>query len=139
MTQVINDPIVGKLENNNGSWEGKWNMSGNHTVRILAELENNREQLPEKFYEFLKLTKEKDADFRRASAKSLIKLYNEDWTEGEQITEEEFARRIRLDSISFDEEDDKISVYYDDADLFAGHAIKVDVSFDGTVLKAGLP
>lgn len=32
-----------------------------------------------------------------------------------------------------------VSVYYDDADLFAGHRIKVKAALDGSVLSADLP
>jgi hypothetical protein len=43
-----------------------------------------------------------------------------------------------LDCISFDEEKEKVSLYYDDADLFAGHMIQLLASYDGKVLKVDL-
>lgn len=139
MIQTINDPMIGQLKNQEGWWEGLWNSDGKFPIRILVELQHDHKQLPKRFHNFLDTVSERDAEFRHASAKSLLKLYNETWSEGEQINEVEFARRMKIDSISFDEKEDRVSVYYDDGDLFAGHAIKVDVTFDGTVLKADLP
>ncbi len=134
MTKIIHDSVIGTLEKTDDfdRFEGRWG-----SVNILVHLIEDK--IPKKFHDFLKIVPTKDTDFRRASAESLLELYNDTWTEGEQITEEEFARRIKIDSITFNEKTEQVSVYYDDADLFAGHAIKVDVSFDGTVLKAGLP
>lgn len=86
------------------------------------------------------LLKTKDIEFRRATAKNLIELFNDTWSESdEKISEEDFAEQIRLESISFDEEEKSVSVYYDDAGLFAGHGIKVKAALDGAVLEADLP
>jgi hypothetical protein len=98
------------------------------------------EKLPVQFQNFLTSLKTKDIEFRRAAAKNLIELYNDTWSEtDERISEEDFADRIKLESISFDEDEDNVSVYYDDADFFAGHGIKVKASLDGDVLAADLP
>jgi hypothetical protein len=140
MSKIIDDLIIGKLEktNNYNRYEGKWDFVSGHTVSIIVYLLSNR--IPGQFHSFLETVKIKDMEFRRVAARNLLKLYNETWSENDiAISETEFAERIKINSISFDEEKDYVSVYYDDADLFAGHEIKVDVSFDGTVLKADLP
>jgi hypothetical protein len=140
MSEIINDLIIGELEktNNHNRYEGKWDFVLGHTVNIIVYLSSNK--TPELFHVFLESVKTKDLEFRQMAAQNLLKLYNETWSEDDTaISETEFAERIKINSISFDEEKDYVSVYYDDADLFAGHEIKVDVSFDGTVLKADLP
>lgn len=89
---------------------------------------------------FLSLLKIKDAEFRHAAAKNLVGLYNDTWSETEEsISEEDFAEQIKMESVSFDEGEDNVNIYYDDADLFAGHGIKVKASLDGSVLTADLP
>lgn len=134
MTKIIHDSVIGTLVKTDDfdRYEGLWD-----SVNILVHLIEGK--IPKKFHDFLKIVPTKDADFRRASAESLLELYNDTWTEGEKITEVEFARRIKIDSITFDEKTEQVSIYYDDADLFAGHSIKVDVSLDGKILKADLP
>jgi hypothetical protein len=102
---------------------------------------DEKRTFPPEFQKFIDYARQQDKDFRLVTASNLLELYNDTWRENEDlaISKTEFAERIKINSISFDEEKDYVSIYYDDADLFAGHEIKVDVSFDGTVLKADLP
>ena len=133
----------GKLIKSSGDdyWEGEYNFTASHKIRIIVEMADERSEFPSKFQNFIDYTRQQDKAFRLVAANNLLELYNDTWRESEDsaISETEFAERIKINSISFDEEKDYVSVYYDDADLFAGHEIKVDVSFDGTVLKTDLP
>ncbi len=68
-----------------------------------------------------------DADLRNFAAKELTKLACE-WAEFEEeaalITEESFAKRIRL-SLIWMNSGTSFSAYFDDDDLFFGHSITV--------------
>ncbi len=141
MANAIIDPTIGKLEkiDDFNRYEGKWEFAPGQSVEILVYLDK-AEKLPVQFQNFLSLLKTKDAEFRHAAAKNLTELYNDTWSESdESISEENFAEQIKMESVSFDEGDDSVSVYYDDADFFAGHGIKVKASLDGSVLTADLP
>lgn len=140
MPNIIIDPLIGKLEKTNdfNRYEGKWEFAG-QPVEIMVNLYKS-EKLPARFHSFLTSLKTKDAEFRRAAAKSLTGLYNDTWSEAEEkISEEDFANRINLEAISFDEDEQNVGIYYDDADLFGGHSIKVEALLDGSVLTAELP
>jgi hypothetical protein len=140
---ILFDNGFGKLIKSNGDdyWEGEYDFTANHKIRIIVEMADEKKDFPSKFQNFIDYARQQDKNFRLVAASNLLELYNDTWRESENsvISENEFAERININSISFDEEKDYVSVYYDDADLFAGHEIKVDVSFDGTVLKANLP
>lgn len=141
MANTINDPVIGKLKKsaNGNRYEGSWELTPGQRVEILVHLDK-AERLPVEFQNFLGLLKTKDAEFRRIAAENLIELYNDTWSErGEGISEEDFAGQIEMESVSFGEGDGSVSVYYDDADLFAGHGIKVKAALDGSVLSANLP
>lgn len=141
MVIKIIDPVIGKLKKTDyfNRYEGEWEFAAGHPVEIMVNLYIS-ERLPVSFQNFLGLLKTKDIEFRRAAAKSLIEFYNDNWSEtDEKISEEDFADRIKLESISFDEEEKTVNVYYDDADLFAGHGIKVKAALDGAVIEADLP
>ncbi|MDP8051241.1 DUF2262 domain-containing protein [Pasteurella atlantica] len=67
----------------------------------------------------------KDQVFRKFAAEELTDLAN-DWAEDPdtEITEEEFAKRISLSSLSIDY-DGTVLAYYDDDDMFYSHIIEI--------------
>ena len=78
----------------------------------LRELVDNREEL--------------DATLRAFAAQKLTSLAN-DWREDEsdkEITEQDFAERISINSISIGR-DGRYCMYYNDDDMFYGHVITV--------------
>ena len=83
----------------------------------------------------IKKIKDGDRDFKLHVAKHLLDLYNDDWSEAEIIDREEFANRISLDSIAI-YDDNSAEIYYQDADLFAGHYIALSLDSEG---KLGEP
>lgn len=122
-------------------WNGDWRL-GDDNIGVMITFNDARrvpENVPKKFEEFFVSLPEKDLHFRQAAAESLLELYNRTWSEGETISAEEFAERITLNGLSFTEGEEKVEVYYDDDDLFAGHDIKVVASYDGAVINADLP
>lgn len=82
-----------------------------------------------------------DYDMRTFSAKALTSLANE-WQadDGEgaaPITEEIFAKRISLSELAFSFED-SFTAYYEDDDMFWGHAIEVCGSLEQGVESANI-
>jgi len=84
---------------------------------------------------------EADARWRAFAASKLTDLAgdwqqdDEDPTSVEPITTRAFTQRIRLDDLTI-AADGSVTSYYDDGDLFWGHAIIVEVAMDGTPTDA---
>lgn len=142
MREIINSKF-GNLKSSEHFtyWVGDWQLAGN-TISVTTKFDDARrvpENVPEKFEEFFISLPKKDLHFRQVAAENLLKLYNGTWSEGETISEAEFAERITLEGLSFTEGDERVEVHYDDGDLFAGHSIKVVATYDGAVISADLP
>ncbi len=93
------------------------------------------------FKQFLSEFDRWDSEIRAFAAKALTENAN-DWLqdsldEGEEfveITEEQFAERMILNSIGFD--DDGFEMFYDDDDMFWGHCILVDGTLENGIKEA---
>ncbi len=67
---------------------------------------------------------------RAEAARQLAPLYNDTWRQGPRLTLDEITARLRLDAVRADAGDgtiERVTVWFDDGDLFAGHAIHVPV------------
>jgi len=72
-------------------------------------------------------------------ASKLLSLKNETWLDEEEepLSEKEFVQKITLDSIiAFS--DRSFTIYFNDNDLFWGHAIAVDVNKERTLTDANI-
>jgi hypothetical protein len=82
-----------------------------------------------------------DFKFREFAAKKLTDLAN-DWLEEsdeeehEEITEQEFAKRIYISEISI--EDDGMTIFFYDDDMFWGHIIMIYVDENGELKSANI-
>lgn len=81
-----------------------------------------------------------DTTWRSYAARELTDLANE-WQAGddaqncEPLTEQAFAQRLELSEMSISASGD-ITLYYDDDDMFWGHAVEVDANADGEIVSA---
>jgi len=80
-----------------------------------------------------------DLEARRYAAQQLLELKNDSWLDEdeEELTEEEFAGRMTLESLTLDE-DSEWTFWYEDGDLFWGHTVCVRRSPDGEWLSADM-
>lgn len=81
-----------------------------------------------------------DKAWRSYAAKELTALANEWQAEDDTqncgpLTEQTFAQRLALSEMSISASGD-ITLYYDDDDMFWGHAVEVDANIDGEILSA---
>lgn len=91
-------------------------------------------------YELIRNQTEWDARMRAYAAEKLVELANEwlpddDEAGIDEITEEMFVKLMAFSSISVNPEGD-FEVYFDDGDLFGGHAIIVSGHKNGTFKSA---
>lgn len=84
-----------------------------------------------------------DDKFRRYAAEKLTDLANQ-WLQEEEdsgnsdpITEETFAERLEISEVSITP-DGEITLYYNDDDMFWGHAVEVDANINGEILDANI-
>jgi hypothetical protein len=79
--------------------------------------------------QFFPRVQAQEAVLRRAAAREKLALYNEQWSEGEKIDADEFARRIALSSVTIHPEGE-VELLYEDGGLFAGHWIAVSTDIE---------
>jgi hypothetical protein len=73
-------------------------------------------------------------------ARMMLPLYNDNWREDDAPVESEasFAVRLGVPSVVVDCDDGDTTLYFDDDDLFAGHAIQASLDEAGEVADATL-
>lgn len=73
----------------------------------------------------------------REASRSMYRTYASHWADGEPSSQAAFTRALRL-SLVLVFDDGSAKLYVDDADLFGGHAIAVNVSADLKFTRATL-
>ena len=136
----IQDDLLGELERNpeSGAWQAAWELAPGHSVEVVVYHEGELDAVPARVKQFLLTLREKDEDIRREFARKLIELCNEDWNPDEQLTEEEFAGRIKLQGVVVNSGDEDAELFYDDDDIFAGHSVSAFMNFDGRISEPNL-
>lgn len=82
-----------------------------------------------------------DMQYRAYATGQLTQLANE-WQqeeddEAEEISEEIFAKRIKISEVTISSEGE-LTLYYNDDDMFWGHAIEILVDADGSITSADI-
>lgn len=134
----IGDYLFGNLiwDNELDWWTGNAEINSGQLVDIAIEMaDDNYNQISESVRTNFIQIREQETYFRLASASVLLDVYNNIWKEGECIDGEAFIKRIHLESIVF-HCDGRISLYYNDGDLFGGHSILVSLSDRGNFIDA---
>ena len=142
---IIEDDILGELIYNKtiNSFEGRilW-LDKNIDISLDVDKDNKsgitkaRKAIKEMY-----LSAEKwDMNMRKFAARKLIDLAR-DWCESEEeaakITEESFAKRITIESISMTS-GGSFTAYFNDDDIFAGHCITVGGSLKKGITSASM-
>jgi len=127
----LKDELLGsfQLDKKYSSFQGSIELHGSTlVVHMHVDIHNEKswnEALCNLRTLYTQLEKQGD-DFRSFAASQLTELAN-DWLQDEnadEISEEDFAGRMALTSLSINADGD-YSVYYSDDDMFYGHAITV--------------
>ncbi len=80
-----------------------------------------------------------DAKYREFAAQELTELANEwmDEVDGEEITQEMFAKRMEISDITVGP-DGSLSLFYLDDDMFLGHVIEIAIEPNGEIVSANI-
>lgn len=135
---TIEDDILGTLTLDKQYFElsTEIQFGNNEDVCISMDVDEDKDSWTEpiNIARKLVLNAEKlDIEMRQFAAKELTDDAN-DWQDNldedlPEITQEQFAKRITLESLYVDEEGD-YTAYYDDDDMFYGHVVVVDGNID---------
>ena len=128
------------------SWfEGIVNWNG---VEVNAYLETDEEdgdtakQAMKVLKKVLDNIVENDTKYREFAAQELTELANEwmdasDEIDAEEITKEIFMKRMEMSEITVSS-DGSLSLFYNDDDMFWGHAIEIEVKPNGEIISANI-
>lgn len=142
---ILQDDVLGKLIYNKkiNSFEGN-TLWRNKKIGISLDVNKNNKSGITKARKALKtLLSEQikwDNDIRNSAAKKLINLaceWNETNDETPPITEENFAQRIKIISISITS-GGTFTIYFDDDDIFFGHYVIVYGSLRKRLVSADI-
>lgn len=127
------------------SWyEGSIYCNGSK-VTVFLETDDDDDTVNVSLQNFMNIVKDingNDSKYREFAAKKLTDTANE-WLEEsdeddlEEITEEDFAKRMKLSEILFCG-DGCISLSYNDDDMFWGHIIEIFVDEEGNITRANI-
>ena len=142
---IIEDDILGELlyDRNINSFEGHIPWL-DKKIDIFLDVDKDNKSGITKARKAMKEmsgdSKRRDNDMRTFAARKLIDLAR-DWCESEEeaakITEESFAKRITIESISMTS-GGLFSAYFNDNDIFAGHCIIVSGSLKKGITSASM-
>lgn len=140
MSEKIYDSILGEVEteNNFKDWLSNWNLRTDQPVDVVIRFGEKQKTLPNLIKQFLEMLKKDDEKIRRKIADEMITLCNEDWNPDNRITEDVFANSIKLTGITISARRNRSELFYDDANIFAGHTITVFTDFDGNISEPSL-
>ncbi len=102
---------------------------------VLCDSKDDTSQLA-KAAKLLLATFENIDSFYREISSKLLQTYNDSWSDGVELTEDDFAERITLESIYVRKSD--AAVYFADDDLFGGHSIVVEADDEANPLTVAL-
>ena len=127
------------------SGEGSWN---GESCRIHLDMDEQdtatlddavtADDARETFYKLLENGKEWDDKARKYAAEELTETANE-WLEddAEEITKEEFAKRLGISEVSVST-DGYFEIFYEDDDMFGGHVVIVSGNIENGIEDANM-
>jgi hypothetical protein len=133
MAETVQDDVLGQLiKSSLGSWET--DVAGiTYDLRSLAALPHAHHILAKQ--DII------EADAKCYAAETMLENKNTNWADESDsldITAEQFADRITLQSIVDIDEDGSFAMFFEDGDLFAGHAILGEHNAAGQCYSASI-
>lgn len=128
------------------SWfEGIVNWNGTE-ANVYLEIDEEDGDTAEQAMKVLKKVVDNivdnDTKYREFAAQELTELANEwmdesDEIDAEEITKEIFAKRMEISEITVSP-DGSLSLFYNDDDMFLGHAIEIEIEPNGEIISANI-
>jgi len=133
-----------KLDEKRRSYSATLEFSPTHKVSVLIDwMGTAPAEALKQSQEVCKRVSAREPEYRSRIAHDLLRLYNDNWRNGEELElldEDGFMQRISLSGISIGAadfgSDGCVSLDYFDGDLFAGHSIEVYLDADLQYVKS---
>lgn len=113
-------------------WGGIMTLANGKTAVFEIDGYEPVESIPEAARNTLKFLIANEPLIRHKIAVSMCELYK-DWNDGNTITPEELAQRIKLDSATIFDEGGGALLYEPDGDMFTDHCIQVLIDANGEI------
>lgn len=126
-----------RYDSNLNWWQGSIGFKGSK-INLYVHADEDDKYAP--FTNVItKLLQLEEMDFAEIATSDLLVLYNEEWRlEGDsELTSEEFKKLIQLDSVVLNNTGES-TVWLNDADLFAGHQIRIVLDAENGVVEVTL-
>jgi hypothetical protein len=135
-----------KLDEKRRSYSATLEFSPTHKVSVLIDwMGTAPAEALKQSQGVCERVRAREPEYRSRIARDLLRLYNENWRNGEELElldEDGFMRRISLSGISIGAadfgSDGCVSLDYSAGDLFAGHAIEVNLDSDLQYVRSGI-
>jgi hypothetical protein len=106
-------------------------IANRKTAAFTIDVDDTDDSITEAARNTMKFLTANEPLIRHKVAVSMIELYKE-WHDGNAITPEELAQRITLTDVEFWDEGGG-DLYYEAADIFAGHCICASIDANGEI------
>jgi hypothetical protein len=136
-----------KLDEKRRLYSATLEFSPTHKVSVLIDwMGTAPAEALKQSQEACERVRAREPEYRSRIARDLLRLYNDNWRNGEQLElldKDGFMRRISLSGITigaadFGSEGGWVSLDYSDGDLFAGHSIGVHLDRDLQYVKSAI-
>jgi hypothetical protein len=135
-----------KLDEKRRSYSATLEFSPGHKVSVSIDwMGTAPAEALKQSQEVCERVRTREPEYRSRIAHDLLRLYNDNWRNGEELElldEDGFMRRISLSHISIGAadfgSDGCVSLDYSAGDLFAGHAIEVSLDNDLHYVRSGI-
>ncbi|BAZ39603.1 hypothetical protein NIES4101_55570 [Calothrix sp. NIES-4101] len=138
--QTIYDEILGELawDDDDECWSSQVQFTLEHIVNVTIDPDDAETGavIMKSRQSFAKL-QENELNIRRLISDQMLKIYNDNWNNGEIIDTQDFIDSIKLEDIVF-YANGNIQLFYNDGYLFAGHGIIVSIDEYGNYQEAVL-
>ena len=136
-----------KLDEKRRLYSATLEFSPTHKVSVLIDwMGTAPAEALKQSQEVCERVRTREPEYRSRIAHDLLRLYNDNWRNGEELElldADRFMRRISLSGITlgaadFGSSDGCVSLDYSAGDLFAGHSIEVHLDSDLQYVKSGI-
>jgi hypothetical protein len=130
---TLRDPLLGRLRwrPDIESWEGRLELRGGRSIELLLTPSDAGERaIPPPARAAARRARHIETRLRRSALEQLLETHNDLWNEGAPTAAREFLRRLTPAALHVGA-DGSAEMYYDDGELFWGHAVAVPLDADG--------
>ena len=134
MAKTLSDSVLGNIKWNDryNWWEGESALNSGDRFSFSISVDSEDEAIPPPIIERFNFLKQNENQIHQNIAAQMLELFNDTWSEGEQITEQDFIKTTKLADASFSDDGD-VELFYEDGDLFAGHSIVTTLDKSGKI------